>query len=324
VKNLIDWQHLLFTGTWRHSKLARRSCKIRWEKHPRAFLEVVEGDWIYNFRIQILFNFYSKFWRKSCLNRGTVKILGARARRRAASLAQPRRARLALPPRRPGRACTFPRCVRLPQARTRTETARSPSSPLPTGHAAQDPTVRRGLPVQAQKSMLPPYREWKRVSFTLQHALALLVKAQPTRTPFRSTLPGRDRAARGAIAGSRGELWVRPAAAPKRAVPHLHLHLTELAGVPVLPAEPHRASTAGRGGHRAWPPAPPVAGPLPAPAESPNRTPMTPSPSSRPSLAKPGGELAGIEQPAPAGRPQGPHCKRKNLSEGFSTKGYLQ
>jgi hypothetical protein len=26
----------------------------------------------------------------------------------------------------------------------------------------------------------------------------------------------------------------------------------------------------------------------------------------------------------PAGRPQGPHCKRKNLSEGFSAKGYLQ
>jgi hypothetical protein len=34
----------LFSRTGRHSILARRSCKIRGEKHYMAFLKVVEGS----------------------------------------------------------------------------------------------------------------------------------------------------------------------------------------------------------------------------------------------------------------------------------------
>jgi hypothetical protein len=48
---LVNWQYLLCTETWRHSKLARRSCKIRREEHPIAFVRVVEGSEIYNFPI---------------------------------------------------------------------------------------------------------------------------------------------------------------------------------------------------------------------------------------------------------------------------------
>jgi hypothetical protein len=42
VKNEANRQQLLFTKTWRHSKLASRFCKICWEKHHRAFVKVVE------------------------------------------------------------------------------------------------------------------------------------------------------------------------------------------------------------------------------------------------------------------------------------------
>jgi hypothetical protein len=67
--------------------LARRSCKIRREKHPRAFLEVVEGDYIYNFHVHCLVKFYSSFWRFLRLNCGTVNFCraGDAAPRRAAT-----------------------------------------------------------------------------------------------------------------------------------------------------------------------------------------------------------------------------------------------
>jgi hypothetical protein len=157
------------------------------------------------------------------------------------------------------------------------------------------------------------------VSFTLQHALALLVKAQPTRTPFRSTLLGSNRAARCAIAGSRGELWVRPAADPKRAAPHLHLHLTELAGVPVLPAAPHRTGTAGRGGHRAWPPAPPLAGLLPTPSNPQNRPLGTQGPFPARARPAPAGGWPEFGRTA-AARPPGTTLQRGSSSRGLDCK----
>jgi hypothetical protein len=49
VKNLVNWQYLPFTETWRHSKLASRSCKNHWEKHLWAFVKVVEDSEIYKF-----------------------------------------------------------------------------------------------------------------------------------------------------------------------------------------------------------------------------------------------------------------------------------
>jgi hypothetical protein len=64
-----------------------------------------------------------------------------------------------------------------------------------------------------------------------------------------------------------------------------------------------------------------AAGRLPGPSHHPNRAPNYRAPSPRPSPAVSTGELAGIEQSAPAGRAQGPHCETKDLSEGLTAKG---
>jgi hypothetical protein len=63
VKNLVSCQQLLFTETWRHSKFGSRLYKIRREKHPRAFVKVVEGGEIYNFPIHHLVHFSCKISR---------------------------------------------------------------------------------------------------------------------------------------------------------------------------------------------------------------------------------------------------------------------
>jgi hypothetical protein len=65
VKNLVNWQYLLFTEPWRHSKFVNNLCKIRREKHPRAFVEVVKGSEIYNFPIHHSVHFSSSFGRKT-------------------------------------------------------------------------------------------------------------------------------------------------------------------------------------------------------------------------------------------------------------------
>jgi hypothetical protein len=44
-----------------------------WRKHPRAFVKVVEGSEIYNFPIDHIVHFSSKFWSYARPNRGTVK-----------------------------------------------------------------------------------------------------------------------------------------------------------------------------------------------------------------------------------------------------------
>jgi hypothetical protein len=66
VKNLVNYQQLLFTETEWHSKFGRNLSKIRWEKHTRAFVKVVEGSEIYNFPIHYFVQFCSNFGRKSC------------------------------------------------------------------------------------------------------------------------------------------------------------------------------------------------------------------------------------------------------------------
>jgi hypothetical protein len=111
--------------------------------------------------------------------------------------------------------------------------------------------------------------------------------------------------------GSRGELQGRPAGSPNKRFCHLPLHLHKLAGAPSPPQPCHTAGTAGRGGHQAWPPAPPLTGPLPSPAEPPNRAPVTPSPSPRPSLAKPDGGSPEFGRTAAARPPRGYIAKEK-------------
>jgi hypothetical protein len=73
VKNLVNCQLLLFTKTEWHSKFGRNLSKICWEKHPRAFVRVVEGSEICNFPIHHFVHFYSNFWIFLHSNRGSVK-----------------------------------------------------------------------------------------------------------------------------------------------------------------------------------------------------------------------------------------------------------
>jgi hypothetical protein len=65
VKNLVNCSRVLFTGIEWHSKFGSSLCKIRWEKHHRAFVKVVEGSLIYNFAIYCLVHFSSNFGRKA-------------------------------------------------------------------------------------------------------------------------------------------------------------------------------------------------------------------------------------------------------------------
>jgi hypothetical protein len=48
--------------------LASRFCKIRGEKHPKAFVKVVEGSEISNFGIHCSVHFSTNFWSKSQSN----------------------------------------------------------------------------------------------------------------------------------------------------------------------------------------------------------------------------------------------------------------
>jgi hypothetical protein len=72
-KNVVDRQYLMCIETWWHSKLARHSCKIRREKHPRAFVKVVEGSEIYNFPIHHLVHFSCKKIEFLSLEQGQSK-----------------------------------------------------------------------------------------------------------------------------------------------------------------------------------------------------------------------------------------------------------
>jgi hypothetical protein len=67
-------------------------CRIRWEKHPRAFVQAVEGCEIYNFPIHHSVHFSWNILRKTQSNRGTLKRFRVGARPRAALRAHPCRA----------------------------------------------------------------------------------------------------------------------------------------------------------------------------------------------------------------------------------------
>jgi hypothetical protein len=46
---------------WWHSKFGSSLCKIRWEKHHKTFVKVLEGNELYNFSIHYCVHFYSTF-----------------------------------------------------------------------------------------------------------------------------------------------------------------------------------------------------------------------------------------------------------------------
>jgi hypothetical protein len=159
---LVNCKQLLCTETWRHSKLARRSCKIRREKHPRAFVKVVEGSEIYNFPIHHFVHFYSKFGRKSRSNRGTVKQIAAGTRHCASQCAGRARARrTAASVSGPARAFPRPPLPEVPhslRSLTRPEQRWSPRPRVSSAHtcrAGPMPAAATGSPCHAACSLAP-------------------------------------------------------------------------------------------------------------------------------------------------------------------------
>jgi hypothetical protein len=91
VKDLPKGQYLLFTAIEWHSELTNVLCKIYLEKPHIAFVKVVGGFEIYNFCIQSLVHFYTRFWIYLISNRGPAKRFG-RGHHRAGRPRRPRRA----------------------------------------------------------------------------------------------------------------------------------------------------------------------------------------------------------------------------------------
>jgi hypothetical protein len=219
-------------------------------------------------------HFYSTFWSLKRSNRGTVKFfqpVDAVPRRRAL-------AHRAVPP------ALAPTCS-LPRPR-----APRPPRPEPSGVVPWRTALRR-------RTRVPPVSKGGREGTGRLKApsAARRALAYPHLALVPGRAPGRPvRAAAGAIVGSHDELRAPVDDTPNQTLPHLPLHPTKLAGIPVLPTEPHRAGTAGSRGHHRWPPAPPLADLLPTPSEHGNRSPGTQGPSPARARPAPGRRLAGI------------------------------
>jgi hypothetical protein len=159
MKNLPKRQYLLFMDTDWHSMLASFFCKISWEKPHMAFVKIVGGIEIYNFRIRSCVHFYTNFCSYLISNSGLAKHLGqgaAAPRRRARSRAcRPWRPRQAQPKAPPTEAAaslaSAPRCASFLAARV-----------SPHHHAVHAPRTKRtagptrALAVRASVAT-PPY-----------------------------------------------------------------------------------------------------------------------------------------------------------------------
>jgi hypothetical protein len=186
MKNVVNRQHLLFTKTWRHSKFGCILCKIRWEKYPRAFVEVVEGSEIYNFAIYSFMHFSSSFGRKA--RSKSPKSKHSRwARRRAATSRQPeRRARRARhasglpPPRRLGPTDAPSRGTRAPSPGcTRPELPQK--SPPPPHYASAVGRTSYCPPVLRESLLAPAPRGTAVRAGTSRRNGRLPIKTKPVR-----------------------------------------------------------------------------------------------------------------------------------------------
>jgi hypothetical protein len=140
--------------------------KICEEKPYIVFLEVVEGDWIYNFHVQHLVNFYTKIWWKINSNRAPVNW--NRAHRPRCPF--PMRARTP----RPGSPPLGAARRRVPVVRTRAPRIASPTvaSP-PYARPPRERTTTASLPSRRRhpwpragllKTLLSPLRAPSRAS----------------------------------------------------------------------------------------------------------------------------------------------------------------
>jgi hypothetical protein len=135
--------------------LARRSCKIRREKHPIAFLKVVEGNEIYNFPIDRNVHFSSRFWSYTRPNQGTAKRVSRSAPHRAAARRRASRLHHARLGFRAAHACRdhlgdrAPRCPRLHAPREPLEVIPPRTACRPAGRR---PTDRRSRPCRTDRA----------------------------------------------------------------------------------------------------------------------------------------------------------------------------
>jgi hypothetical protein len=109
MKNLVNCQQLLFTRTEWHSKFGSNLCEIRWEKHHRAFVKVVEDSEIYNFPIHHLVHFSSKLGEKLGQSDLSWNNRAGTDRRRDVAAHRAPPPRCPSPVRAFSRPCAFPR-----------------------------------------------------------------------------------------------------------------------------------------------------------------------------------------------------------------------
>jgi hypothetical protein len=125
----------------------------------------------------------------------------------------------------------------------------------------------------------------------------------------------------GAIVGRHGEVRAPVDGTTNQTLPHLPLHPTKLTGLFLFPAELPPRRQDGRSGHRRWPPAPPLAGLLPAPSEHGNRSPGTQGSSPARAWPAPAGGWPKFGRTA-AGRPPRGHIAKGRFFPGASAQKY--
>jgi hypothetical protein len=176
----VHWHRVAF-------KVWLQFIKNRWEKHRSTFTKNTLLSVLYNFRIQSSVGFYSKFWRFSRSNRGTVKRSTP-----GRDVTRARRARAA-PPRRPSRP-RLSEAARLPRSRTfprfpRSETPWSPpATRLPAARAgprapriapSSGPSVAPSPPCTPTKAAAVPRPDLRHPSSRASEAAYLSVALPP-------------------------------------------------------------------------------------------------------------------------------------------------
>jgi hypothetical protein len=283
-------------------------------------VKVVEGSRIYNFPIHHILHFYSKILRKirsnsasptrgtrpalpalprahpgtpPCATRLTPAPCASMAARTCRSTAHSHRSPLL-------RAALMPRRLGTPRRHTNLGLPRGPSAVAGYAHSRGTPVH----PLVARRSLCP----YKGVAAPFSDAQTPPPPTKPPPAPSPPPeQPRRAPVSRSAVSPQRSPPPSSTLTAAHRPV---HLDQASPARRERQPRRPHSLAAGEQ-----------LAGATTALSNTPNRAPLAPRPFSHPSPVMSGGELAGIEQPAPAGRSQGLHRETPILSGGFTAKG---
>jgi hypothetical protein len=161
VKNAKQCAGSLFTGAEIFVKFPCELWTICWSNHPRAFVSLVEGELLSNFRIQRLMHFGFENWRKVESKMVKSNCVWTRAHPRTTSPARPPR-RLAVPGLRAHTEASENPAVRGPRRRhcaARAHDAHAKPRPVPRGlrALAGGRTAIRHWPPVRRTSPPPPH-----------------------------------------------------------------------------------------------------------------------------------------------------------------------